>query len=337
MKRTVLWALAIASVLAAASGFPGRPAAAAAEEYQPLVVVSVCSYEKLIPSKDSMMADRNSCPDIGAAMARAEEAFPFKDYITKGKRQGILYVVGQVARHCQRADPALLDIGSGPMDITAVFAQLGYACCAIDDLSDPWHRRGNNLDAILDFAQRMGIRFHLQSIGEYSIPFARDSFDVVTLNGVIEHLHESPRGILNAAGSHLRSGGLLCITMPNAVNLRKRLSVLRGWTNYPPVDQLFLSPGPWRGHVREYTLAETARLCEMAGYQVAAASTFESIAYDKLKGLARRVYLLLGCAIPTLRSGLCVIARKPDHWTPAKDDPEAYRKALEASVPPGVR
>lgn len=267
---------------------------------------------------------------------RVAGEFPFPGYVSAGVRHGLAHIIPEIARHCEGAAPELLDIGSGPMDKTAVFQGLGFRCFAVDDLSDPWHLRGDNRQRIEKFARRQGIVFHRQSDGDYSIPFEMDRFDVATIFDVIEHLHESPRSILNAAGVHLRTGGLLAVTMPNAVNLRKRVSVLRGSSNYPPVDQFFLSCGGWRGHVREYTLPETVYLCEAAGFEVLSATTYEGNAYDKLSGLRLAAYLQISKLVPTFRSGLCVVARKPVGWWPRAEDAEAFRRVQLSSVPEAV-
>ena len=74
----------------------------------------------------------------------------------------------------------LLDIGSGPMDKTALFQKMGFKCSAVDDLGDPWHKLGKNTEAIINFGKRVGIDFHLQRAGDYSIPFEFNSFDLVT-------------------------------------------------------------------------------------------------------------------------------------------------------------
>jgi SAM-dependent methyltransferase len=221
------------------------------------------------------------------------------------------------------------------MEKTAVLRRLGFDTFAVDDLSDPWHRRGDNVGAIIRFAKQAGVEFHLQQDGDYSIPFPAESFDVVTIFDVMEHLHGSPRDILNAAGSQLRTGGILCVTVPNAVNLRKRIDVLRGSTNYPPVDQFFHA-SVWRGHVREFTLRELQYVCEAAGFSVLRSSTFEGNAYDKLRGLPLRLFLAAGRLVPTWRSGLCVVARKPPGWQPVAFDEEAFRRAVSVSIPEAV-
>jgi SAM-dependent methyltransferase len=277
-----------------------------------------------------------SAAEVLRAVDRVQAVFPFPGYISEGVRQGLAHVVPEVARHVRaEGRPRLLDIGCGPMDKTAVFQASGFECSAVDDLGDPWHRRGDNLERIQAFARASGIRFHLQD-GTLALPVPPEGFDVVTIFDVIEHLHESPRAILNAAGTQLKTGGVLAVVMPNSVNLRKRLAVLLGRTNYPDVDQFYLAPCGWRGHVREYTLGETAHLCEAAGFRVESATAFEGNAYDMLSGLRLRAYLALARRVPTLCSALLVVARKPEGWAPRPADAEAFRRAQAGSVPSAV-
>lgn len=218
------------------------------------------------------------------------------------------------------------------MDKTAVFRKLGLECYAIDELTDEWHYWGNNQEKILQFAEQQGIRFHLGRTGD-SVPFAERSFDVVTLFDIIEHLHESPRDILNTAGRFLKTGGALCVTMPNSVNLRKRLSVLVGKTNYPPVNQFYLSPRGWRGHVREYTLDEAVYIVRATGFEILDAATIEPIASKKLGPITRHLFLA-GCLVfPHLRSGLSIIGRKPKDWQPVACNEPAYLKAVSRFQP----
>jgi len=277
-----------------------------------------------------------SAAEVLRAVERIDAEFPFPGYVVRGVHHGMAHIVPEVARHVRAGGtPRLLDIGCGPADKTAVFQALGFECCGVDEMGDPWHRRGDNLARIQAFARDHGVRFHVQE-GTHDIPFPQGSFDVVTIFDVIEHLHESPRELLNAAGEQLKTGGLLAIATPNAVNLRKRLSVLFGRTNYPSVDQFYLSPQGWRGHVREYTLGELARVCASAGFTVESATTYEGNAYDLLRGAKLRAYLALSKLVPTLRSALLVVARKPEGWAPRGPDPEAFRRAQVGSVPAGV-
>jgi SAM-dependent methyltransferase len=266
--------------------------------------------------------------EILRAVAEVMREFPFPHY-TCGVRETMLHVIPRLWPSLTSRG-RLLDIGCGPMDRTAVFRELGLDCYAIDDLADEWHCWGDNQEKVVQFAEHQGIRLHVGKAGE-SLPFEEGSFDIVTVFDVIEHLHESPRGILNVAGRYLKQEGTLCVTMPNSVNLRKRLSVLVGKTSYPPADQFYLSPGGWRGHVREYTLDEAVYVLRETGFEILSATTFEPLATQRLGPITRHLFLAVCHAFPTLRSGLCVIGRKPKGWQPVFCNETAYLKAVSRS------
>ena len=190
------------------------------------------------------------------AIRSVERSFPFPGYMDNRETE-FLHVVSTVVRHMP--PPArVLDFGSVPCDKTAILQKLGYDCSACDDLSDDWHIQDNKREEIMAFADMMGINFRL--VVDNEIPFKNDAFDMIMLNAVLEHLHDSPRPLLNGLVHLLRPGGLLLITVPNAVNIRKRVAVLIGKTNLPPFDSYYWYPGHWRGHVREYVKGDLESL-----------------------------------------------------------------------------
>lgn len=271
---------------------------------------------------------------LDSAFDAVAAEYPFPNYLTEASRRQLRAMMSALGNLLPE-NPTLLDVGSGPLDKTAVLQRIGFQCSAVDDLSDPWHLLGDNRQKVLDFARREGIAFHLQTEGDYTIPFPREHFDVVTSFAVIEHLHDSPRLILNAMGEHLKTGGLMVIEMPNAVNLRKRLDVLRGRTNYSPLGELYHSLGPYRGHVREYTLNETVELCELSGFVVHHAAHFDHLGQSLPFG-ARQAYALAGRLMPSLYTGLLVVAEKPGGWTPRGECSESYFRAIAGATPYAV-
>lgn len=274
---------------------------------------------------------------IDQAFLEVSEAFPFPGYMQPYCYFQLRAIIEELSRHLPCFEGrSLLDVGSGPMDKTAVFQRIGFRTYAVDDLSDPWHKLPGNVSKILAFGKAQEICFHLQEENHYSIPFETASFDIVTSIAVIEHLHDSPRHILNLMGEYLRDGGLLVIAMPNAVNLRKRLSVLCGRTNYNPVDEMFYAIDQYRGHVREYTLKETAYICERAGFEIISSKHFEHLAYTKVPRIVRPIYLSLVSLVPSLKTGVLVIARKPSGWKPLGMESASYWKAIAASTPSAV-
>ncbi len=225
----------------------------------------------------------------------------------------------------------LLDIGCGAMDKTIVLQNLGYECFGCDDFLDPWHSNAENLDPVLAYARQSGVQVHVQD-AHYTTPWELESFDAVTLVNVIEHLTESPREILNFAGSYLNAGGVILVAMPNSVNLRKRLSVVRGRTNYTPVQGFYESSGPWRGHVREFTVEETSQIVKWTGFDVVYQGTFHGMARARLPNpLLRGAFRGLCALWPNFRDSVLVAATKPAGWKPREPDQESMQKSLTAS------
>ena len=219
----------------------------------------------------------------------------------------------------------LLDIGCGALDKATVYQKLGYVCCGCDDFLDPWHSRSENIDPVLAFARGEGVEVYAQQ-NPFDIPWDEASFDVVTIINVIEHLHESPRDILNFAGTCLKPGGLLLVGMPNSVNLRKRFSVLMGRTNYTPVRGLYEYDGLWRGHTREYTLQETCEIVQWTGFDLVYKKTFHGMLRSRLHNpLLRMLFKSLCAAAPGFRDSVLVAGRKPLDWEPRQPDPDAMQ------------
>ena len=89
---------------------------------------------------------------------------------------------------------------------------------------------------------------------------------MVMLHDATEHFVDSPHHLLVQLIGLLKPGGYLYISVPNAVNLRKRLLVLSGRTNYPRFAAYYWSGPRWRGHKREYVKGDLELLCSTRGW-----------------------------------------------------------------------
>lgn len=254
---------------------------------------------------------------VAEAVSRTIAEFPFAGYMTPGGTPRATYftVGAAVLRHLEPG-ARILDFGCGPLDKTAVLQRLGFQCAGFDDLADYWHHLDGNREKIVSFAGSAGIDFHLADGGPP--PFEPESFDLVMLLDVVEHLHDSPRDLLNDLVGLLRAGGYLLITVPNAVNIRKRLDVLRGRTNYPPYDSFYWYPGPWRGHVREYVRGDLERLAGYLGLELVELRGCDHILY-KLPRMARPLYRAVTGVFPALKDTWLFLARRPEEWSPRKE------------------
>jgi SAM-dependent methyltransferase len=91
---------------------------------------------------------------------------------------------------------------------------------------------------------------------------------VVTILGVIEHLHGTPRLCLQEINRVLTQNGKLIIDTLNSVNLKKRMKVFGGRSNYPNIHSFYYSDYPYRSHIREYTMNELDAICRWSGFKV---------------------------------------------------------------------
>ena len=251
---------------------------------------------------------------IDEAIEAVSKRFPFDGYIPVGEGASSAWV--NIARTVQRHVPRgarVLDFGCGPCDKTAVLQMLGYDCSACDDLQDGWHGIDGNRDSLVTFARECGIDFRLVTDGV--IPFEEPVFDLVMMNDVLEHLHDSPRDLLNSLLRLVKPLGAFFMTVPNAVNIRKRLSVLLGRTNLASFEKYYWHPNPWRGHIREYTRDDTAKLARFLGLEVVELRSCHHM-LTKLPRCALPLYRALTRVFPGWRDTWLLVARKPEGWTP---------------------
>lgn len=243
---------------------------------------------------------------IGRAIREVAARFPFPSYVSSNEAP--YWTVGRLL--CRLLDPGarILDFGSGPCDKTAVASLLGYDCVAIDDLGDHWVRHGSNLKRIMDFARDVGVDLTT----EYTTPEPQ-TFDAILMNDVLEHLHDSPRGLLVQLLSGLRPGGYLLVTVPNLGNARKRLDLLRGETNLPAYELLFFYEGPWRGPVREYVRRDLESLVLFLNLDVVELSTVDHMLVN-LPAWLRGPYIAVTRILPDLKDTWVLVARLPLEW-----------------------
>lgn len=261
--------------------------------------------------------------------------YPIPNYVD-GKEVEYIFIADLIRRFLPQGG-RILDIGAGGMDKTGLMALLGYEMHAVDDFQDPWHLRDNNVEKLKLFAGDFGITLTVQKRRDYTLNYPENYFDGCMVNDVIEHLHESPRELLNNAGYWLREGGYLFVTMPNCVSLRKRLAVLGGRSNYPSVQMFYQCIGPWRGHLREYTLAEQEYILRKSGFNILFSSTYHGMIDVRLKSnFVKYLYKTVCLLLPTLRESLATVAQKPTGWKPVNADPKAFRKSMVRFVPKGV-
>jgi len=253
---------------------------------------------------------------LDRALDILQRSFPYEDYFPKS---GTMLAQRVVCETVMRYLPAgsILDFGSGPCATSAALALSGYRVSACDDLSDAWHLKNDNRKRIIEFTRQAGIDFFFMK-PESDLPYQPEQFDLVLINDVLEHLHDSPCQLLCQVVEWLKPGGLLLLTVPNAASFRKRVGLLLGLSNYPPYDQYFWYPSPWRGHVREYVLGDFRALSRFMHLDVVELRDIDKMVESRLRNsFAKYVYLTISriLPVPGLRDSLLLVARRGLSWT----------------------
>lgn len=242
------------------------------------------------------------------ALEQVKNSFIFDNYIVGDMGQWLS--VGKTVQKYLSPGDKVFDLGSGPCDKTAIAQVMGCQCTAVDDLNDEWHSRDDNINKIERYTAKMGIEFSR----EFSPP-EKCTFDMVMMNDVLEHIHDSPRDLLNHLVHGLKEGGHLFVTVPNLANIRKRLDLMWGKTNLPQYDMYYWYRGPWRGPKREYVRGDLECMSKNLGLEIIELSAVHHM-LQRLPSFAQFPYKLATSVFPDWRDSWLLVAQKPFGWTP---------------------
>ena len=265
--------------------------------------------------------------EITRAFLEMRKEFPFLGYVDNNLNRYII-IVSRIMKEYPSGSK-ILSIGSGPCDLEAILSKLGYDITAIDDLNDHWHLIGKNRERIKNFAKQMNIDLVTQSAG--SPQLEENYFDAVLLIDIIEHLHRSPRELLNYSISSLKTGGLLLIETPNTVALVDRLKVLFGKTNQVSANCIYWNIGEYRSHIREYTQSELKQIL-LYHNLTAVNSKMINIMIDAvrvenfLKKIVIKTYKLISGLYPNFRDTILISGKKPKDWRPTDNSIETFKR-----------
>jgi glycosyltransferase involved in cell wall biosynthesis len=144
----------------------------------------------------------------------------------------------------------ILDVGSGRGELGCLLKQRGHYVVGIDCQAPEFE-----LDRFIEADLATGLPLEDD-----------DTFDVVLLADVLEHMSE-PAKLLEDAKAHLAPGGRLLVSLPNAVHWSVRAQVLFGnfeYTNKGIMD---------RGHLRFFTRSSAEKLFYEAGLRTVSRRT----------------------------------------------------------------
>ncbi len=184
----------------------------------------------------------------------AEEYRPYAENPRRALEQTLKTIERLIGRKGR-----LLDVGAGKGEFLAVAKRCG------------WEVQG--LEPSEGLAAHASTTHHLPiwrtTLDDHAIPQA--SFDVVTLNMVLEHV-DDPNGLLRAVHRVLVSDGILFIEVPNLESFM--LEAIRMYFRIRKRDwSPLLSPLHWPFHCYGYSLHTIRFLCQRNGFDIVRATT----------------------------------------------------------------
>jgi SAM-dependent methyltransferase len=126
------------------------------------------------------------------------------------------------------------------------------------------------------------ICFVRADIDSNHLPAVNESFDLVIIDNVIEHMY-NPRRVLEECIRVLRKGGVLAVMTPNQARLINRLRLILGKSVHYPIDYWMGARQDhickrgdmvFAGHIREYTVDELKRMLNSVSFEVVSVNLY---------------------------------------------------------------
>ena len=169
-----------------------------------------------------------------------------------GEKERLLGIVRRLMGGCLRGE-CMLDIGCGTGEFLKVGADLGMTVTGIDvEKTIASH-----------IQQKYGFEVVTGTFGPATFP--KESFDVIILSHVIEHL-QKPLDILKSIHVTLKTDGLFMMCTPNTDSLMEDLHNFYGKIRHDYSKAYYLTPFASPYHIVGFNERSTSRILERAGF-----------------------------------------------------------------------
>lgn len=201
----------------------------------------------------------------------------------------------------------ILDVGAYPGHLALILRNV-YGCLV-------YGVSGTTSGGFERKMEEYGINIRKLNIEKQRLPFDNKSFDTVFLTEVIEHLF-NPYLVIREVGRVLKENGVLILSTPNFVSLRKRIHFLQGKSILPiesETGDILWSDKEmwWRGHVREWTSSEISLVLSRHSLLVKKISFYMWSPIDPKLNFFKERILRASCKlIPSFRDCIIVVASK---------------------------
>ena len=161
----------------------------------------------------------------------------------------------------------ILEIGGFTGIVSICLSRLGYQVVFTDI---PEFLNSGTLKVKLS---ENNIEFFAHNLLNCPIPQPNNSFDIVVMCEVLEHLNFNPLPVLSEVNRILKGGGVFYLSLPNIASLENRVRLLKGYSIHNPISHLIGNLDPESTmrvglHWREYTKEEVAEMLLILGFTI---------------------------------------------------------------------
>lgn len=239
----------------------------------------------------------------------------------------------RTVRDIMKARPA----SAGPVRVLEIGAFFGAVCIALSRVG--YNVTAGDIPEYIEMPEqvarygRHGIATAGIRLENFVLPFADESFDVVVMCEVLEHLNFNPLPLLKEINRILSPGGLFYLSLPNYARMKNRKAILRGGAAGITVDEFFAQLDPKNslianGHWREYTMPEVRAMLEPLGFRLQEHYYFsygETLGSSSLKKRLGRWFYR---TFPTLKENQTALAIKERRTDIVFDIPSTVHREL---------
>jgi SAM-dependent methyltransferase len=160
---------------------------------------------------------------------------------------------------------------------------------------------------------RHGISTASVRLQDYILPFSDETFDVIIMCEVLEHLNFNPLPLLKEINRIGKPNSVFYLALPNGASIYNRRAVAMGHGIGRMVESFFEQLDPRSsaivyGHWREYTGSEVRQMLEPLGFRIAKHYYFSLGETQPAKSVRKKLARILYERFPVLKENQRIIA-----------------------------
>ncbi|MGB0590660.1 MAG: methyltransferase domain-containing protein [Myxococcota bacterium] len=161
----------------------------------------------------------------------------------------------------------IVNLGSGTNALDPLLQKMGMDACIVDDFGDFGYADFDCKGLLERVHGATGVDVHNLDFLNHPLPFEDNSVDVILSIDSLEHWYRGVRELMAEIKRVTRVGAKMMIVVPNAAHLKHRVRAVTGRSTWARFEEWYESE-PFRGHVREPTMADMRKLFAINDFKV---------------------------------------------------------------------